>query len=52
MTRAEQVIENLLKNPRLIWNEKIVMPSDKESKDEKRNQAKREGKPRPSGVDK
>ena len=27
--RSAEVIENLLENPRMIWNEKYVMPSDK-----------------------
>ena len=29
MTRAERIIKELLENPRMIWNEKYVMPSDK-----------------------
>lgn len=29
MTKAERIIKNLLENPRMVWNEKIVMPSDK-----------------------
>ena len=41
MTRAEQVIENLLKHPRMVWNEKIVMPSDKENKDESTNRCRK-----------
>ena len=29
MTRSEEVIKNLLENPRMVWNEKYVMPIDK-----------------------
>lgn len=29
MTRSERIIKELLENPRMVWNEKIVMPIDK-----------------------
>ena len=29
MKKSEKIIKNLLENPRMIWNERIVMPSDK-----------------------
>jgi hypothetical protein len=35
MKKAEKIIERLIKNPRMMWNEKIVMPSDKVVKNAK-----------------
>lgn len=50
MTRSEEIIERIENHPRLVWDERTVMPSDKENM-KNANKTERESKSESSSVD-